>query len=201
MNRLKGTLAVLLALLLTAGAGLVASLYLGRQPPSPAESSRLWDVAPASVVSLTVRGADGSLVHLEQDEVHTWHLVSPVSAPADQKRLDWLVDELAHLEPLERLEPDQVDLAQAGLLSPTAILTIGLRGGEERVMEIGKPGPGGLVYYVRVGDRMYLCAWDVVERVLRLLTIPPLPPETTPTPQLPGAVDPPENGETSPVET
>ncbi|MGB9723826.1 MAG: DUF4340 domain-containing protein [Chloroflexia bacterium] len=181
-HRPRTALAVLLALALAAGAGLAVYLYeVGRPAPPPAVR-RVWEVSPAYVVSLTLRGADGTVLRLEQDEVHAWHIVAPFSAEADQKRVDWLVDEVAHLEPVERPDPDRVDLARAGLLSPTAVLTIGLRGGGERTMEIGRPGPGGLVYYVRVEGTVYLCAWDVVERVLRLLTIPPLPPGTTPTP-------------------
>ncbi len=182
MSRPKIVLAVVLALVLVAGAVLVLYPYLAGQPAPASEARRIWDVAPAQVASLTVRGTDGTFLHLEKDEVHTWHITAPFSAEADQKRVDWLVDELAHLEPLAQPDPAQVNLTQAGLLTPTAVLTIGLRDGEERTMEIGRPGPGGLVYYVRVGGTIYLCAWDVVERVLRLLTIPPLPPGATPVP-------------------
>lgn len=182
MGRPKVVLAVVLALVLSGGAGLTVYLYLAGRPSPPPEAQRIWDVAPARVVSLTIRGADGTFLRLEKDEVHIWHITAPFSAEADQKRVDWLVDELAHLKPLARPDPTQVDLARAGLMTPTAFLTVGLRDGEERTMEIGRPGPGGLVYYVRAGGTVYLCAWDVVERVLRLMTIPPLPPEAAPTP-------------------
>ncbi len=182
MGRPKIALAIVLALVLGVGAGLVLYLYLAGRPSSTSESRRIWDVTPAQVVSFTLRGNDDTVLRLEKDELHIWHIVVPFSAEADQKRMDWLVDDLARLEPLEQPDPDRVDPVRSGLLTPTAVLTLGLRSGEERRMEIGRPGPGGLVYYVRVNGTIYLCAWDVVERVLRLLTIPPILPETTPRP-------------------
>lgn len=182
MSRPKVVLAVMLALSLVVGAVLVLRLDLAsRSLPAP-EARRIWDVAPARVVSLTILGTNGTFLRLEKDELYIWHITAPFSAEADQKRVNWLVDELAHLEPLEQPDPAQVDLARTGLLTPTAVLTVGLRDGEKRTMEIGRPGPGGLVYYVRVGGIIYLCAWDAIERVLRLLTIPPVPPEATPGP-------------------
>ncbi len=180
MGRPKIGLAVVLALVLVTGAVWVLRPYLAGRPPPSSEARRIWDVAPARVVSLTIRGADGASLRLEKDEVHLWHIAAPFSAEADQKRVNWLVDELSHLEPLAQPDPTQVDMARAGLLTPTAVLIVGLHGGEKRTMEIGRPGPGGLVYYVRVGETIYLCAMDVIERVLRLLSIPPLPPEATP---------------------
>lgn len=180
MGRPKVVLAVMLALLLVVGVVLVLRLYLAGRPSPTSVARRIWEVPPARVTFLTIRGADGVFLRLEKDEVYVWHITAPFSATADQKRVDWLVDELAHLEPLERPDPTRLDLARAGLLTPTAVLTVGLRNGEERTMEIGRPGPGGLVYYVRVDGAVYLCAWDVVERILRLLTIPPLPPGATP---------------------
>lgn len=171
MKQQQTMAAVLVALFLVLA--LVVVLIQGAtEKPTPAEQ-RIWDWTPGAVAALTARSAEGTSA-MRKDTLGTWHLVEPPLGPADQNRLNWLVEDLAHLETVRRFAPGQVQPAEAGLDAPAFTLTIELRGGQEHMLEVGQLAPTGLYYYVRADGAIHLCPYDVIERAMRLVTIPPV---------------------------
>lgn len=150
------------------------------RPQEEPEPKRVWDLKPALVVSLEVSEAGYETYRMERDEFGAWRIVAPSSGEADHKRLNLLVDELAALEFYRRFSLGEVSAEDIGLLAPIGTVTVGLQGGSEIVLEIGAPGPQPYTYYVRVGEVVYLCPSDPLERALKVVRFPPVPPPPTP---------------------
>lgn len=172
MKRQQTMAAVMVAVLLVLA--LVVVLMETSRPAAEPAAQRVWDLQPGQVGALSARGTDGISYSMQKDALGTWHLVEPALGQADQSRLNWLVEDLAHLESVRQFAAGEIVPAEAGLEPPAFTLVVGLRGGGEHVLEVGNLAPTGFYYYTRVDGVVHLCAYDVVERVMRLVTTPPL---------------------------
>jgi hypothetical protein len=172
--------AIALSVLLVAG--LVFLLVRSSQQSEPEPPTQpLSFILMKDVVCFTVRGADGSETRLERDTLNEWYIVAPIAGKADQNLVTWLLADLLGIVSSNAAPVSEMDLDYAGLITPTATIILGLDNGEEHAIQIGLPEPRYFAYFVRIGDRVYLFPWDVVDRAVRWIDVMPLPPEPTPT--------------------
>jgi len=150
-------------------------------PQDKAPTRPLSTIQMNEVVRITVRGADGSVTRLERDALNEWYLVAPISARAEQQMVTLLLADLLAVESSNPAPADKIDLAYAGLVTPTGTIVLGLRSGAEQTLEVGLTEPRYMAYFVRLGDSVYLFPWDLVERAMRWLTVMPAPAAPTPT--------------------
>ena len=181
MRRQGTTAAIVVAVFLV----LAAAVYLvefRRPTPEPTPLYEpLWPALTADQISrVSVHGALGLTCTIERDSQGIWQLLAPTRAEADQDRAQRLARDLARLPTYRRFSPEEVDLAEFGLITPTATIVIGLGSGEEYVLQVGAESPKGNSYYVRWGDQLHLCPRGPVGEALETLTRPLLPPTPEP---------------------
>jgi hypothetical protein len=181
MKRWQLIVAFALAALLVAALAFVLVRSNQQKPaPAPTPTQPLSFILMKDVVRFTVRGADGSETRLERDAVNDWYVVAPISAKADQNLVTWLLADLLRVESSNAAPAAAIDLAYAGLVTPTATIVLGLRTGEEHAIQIGLTEPRYMAYFVRLGDSVYLFPWDVVDRAVRWIDVMPVPAVKTP---------------------
>jgi len=117
MKRQQTMAAVLLAVFLVLA--LVVVAVRSQPEESKPAAQRIWDLTLGAVAALTARGSEGVSYTMRKDTLGTWSMVEPPLGPADQNRLNWLTEDLAHLETVRRFSPGQVEPAEAGLDAPT----------------------------------------------------------------------------------
>jgi len=181
MRRQLTTTAIIVAVFLV----LAAAVYLvefRRPAPEPTPLYEpLWPALTVDQISrVTVQGALGLTCAIERDGQGIWQLLAPIQATADQDRAGRVVYDLANLLTYRHFAPEEVDLKEFGLITPTATIVMGLEGGEERILRVGAESPKGNTYYVLWGDQVHLCPRGPIGEILEVLTKPPLPPTASP---------------------
>lgn len=145
-----------LALLAVAGAA-VAIAFFGVEKPRRSEEARketeekLVVLDPAHVVRITVV-AKGGTVGLGRAPGQPWRVVAPVEAPADAFAVQSLLDAVTGLKRLSRVADPGASLAEYGLDSPRAKVTLSVEGGGEESVALGTDNPFDSSVYVRVGQ-------------------------------------------------
>lgn len=173
--------APLLAVLMVAALAVVLIRSRG-QPPEPSTPPKpLSDIKMSEVMRLTVRKTDGRECRLELNDQGVWFAVAPVVARANQNYVVWYLEDLLSSESSNPQPLSKVDLAKAGLVTPTLTIMVGTRDGGERTLEVGAFASQYLSYYVRIGQQVWLLPFHLVDRAARMLEAPPLEPQPTPT--------------------
>lgn len=114
-------------------------------PPEP-----LWEVQSSDVADLRIDDLDeGRAVEVRRREEGGWEVVSPQGAVLGDDVVEMAVIWLASPRPRAVLSPGG-NLADYGLAPPVARITLSLRDGSSRVLEVGGATPGGTTTYVRL---------------------------------------------------
>lgn len=122
--------------------------YLGPADPTrdEAESAEVWSVQADQVTEIRmVREADTFVVKREGDE---WQISEPYVGVGDTYRIRDLINDLSDVHygrPLEGINADDVGLG----VVPTAVVTLKMLDGSEKVLTIGDAAPTGQRTYVR----------------------------------------------------
>jgi hypothetical protein len=110
----------------------------------------LWEVDAGQIVGILVEDlTTGETVDLELHEDGTWVVNLPEGGSITSERAQQAVDWLAAPRPRTSI-PDPGDLLDFGLAQPVNRVTIHLRDGSTRVLEVGAETPTGTTQYVRV---------------------------------------------------
>jgi hypothetical protein len=167
---------------------LLAYVYFGElRRPAPADTALTPTplpilIAPADqVVGLTVRGS-GKETRLTRPAGGEWKLEAPQPGPADNTRVNQLLDRLATLNPTRSLT-DTTSLEDYGLAQPALEVTLTLADGSTQVLQVGSENPQQTAYYAQVQGRpgVHLIAALTAESAKQMLDTPPVPPTPTPT--------------------
>ncbi len=194
----KGTLITLVVFILLMG----LAFYLNQNPlpkaavltPSPtAASQALAGWQSADIVSVDVKG-DAGAETITQAADGSWKL-SGSSDPVSAAQVESLRSQLAAMQVVTSLDAS-VSPESVGLTSPTSIITLRNKAGEQRVLRIGKPVPTGSGYYVQVDTHpAVVISQEAINAVLQLLkpgallAIPPTPDQAL-TPVIPATPTP-----------
>ncbi len=151
--------------------------------PTPTAIS-LWEMSPTDVIQLDISGPDGRTRLVRAGEA-PWDLVNlatEAKQPADDARVDRIVDTLARLQ-ATRVFTNTPALAEYGLATPAWRADIHLQDGRVKTLRWGDQTPQGTAYYVKQeeGGTVYVIAAFAIEDLERLVREPAYPPTPTPT--------------------
>lgn len=137
--------------------------------------SPLWTTTPADIQSLKLEDMEtGQVVEAHRDPQSGWALDQPTGL-ADSGRLEMAADSLLGPIPSDSLA--SANLKDFGLASPHQRVTITLKDGSIRVLEIGSTAPTGSVVYVKdpaLGNTVYFLDSSGLADVTGLLDNPPI---------------------------
>ncbi len=182
------------------GAVLAFALWWTKARPSASEQAEatptpepLWQLAASEVAALQIDDlALGRAVEVNRREEGGWEVVSPLGASLDDAAVEMAVTWLESPRPRAVLSPEGA-LTDYGLDQPQARITVRLRDGSSRVLEVGGETPSGTTTYVRLPGTaaVYVVSKYGLSQVLSLVesafapTETPteeVPPEATPSP-------------------
>ena len=131
------------------------ALYIGRHPETP-KFHKLFDLAPADIVKIEMRGPARDLV-IVRGAPGLWRIVKPITTAADPGAVDTLADAIANLEVVDTVDQDVQnvsDLANFGLANPSVTVIVTTK--DQRVMPgimVGGDSPLGAATYVKTTDQ------------------------------------------------
>jgi len=158
----------------------------------------IWEMEASEIVQLDISGPDGQ-TRLVRKDGQSWSLIDPTTGaemPADNDRLDRIVNSLVHLQ-ARRVLTGTLDLAEYGLDEPKWRLDLKLQDGTKQTLQWGDPTPRKSDYYVKRNEenRVYIVAAYIIEDMEHLVREPAYAPTPTPTPtSTPGATTPSSEG-------
>ena len=154
----------------------------GVEPTTTAENLWILNADQLEIVRL-VDQTDGGLLVVQRDPQSGWRMLAPRIGEADAGRIELAVAWLLAPAIRESLE-NPGDLAPFGLDPPQAEVTVILRDGSSRSLDVGRLDPTGSVYYVRLPESSIVAMVSRygVDDLLGLIEDPPYLPET-PTPE------------------
>jgi len=139
---------------------------------------------PAEARSLLLaRPATEQITGLRYDEdTSGWYVVGESAQPAEESSVALLVSYLSDLSAQRVLTGTLDSLAGYGLDPAEMVVTVGLRSGQEVVVEIGAETVSGATHYARVpgADLVYTISSYVGDRVSSFIDTPPYRPTPTP---------------------
>jgi len=144
---------------------------------------QLWSLTADQIETLRlVNLSSGRLLVVRRDPLAGWQMTAPRIVEADSGRIEMALGWLLAPDVRQSLE-DPGDLSAFGLEPPQARLTVLLKDGASRTLEVGRIDPTGSVYYVRLpgGSAVALVSRYGVDDLLGLIEDPPYLP-ATPTP-------------------
>lgn len=136
---------LLFALWLVKGRPAGSSVAEATPTPEP-----LWQVEGTEVASLRVEDLSaGRALEVRRREEGGWEVLRPAGGALGDDAIEMAVTWLESPRPRAVLSPGD-DLAVYGLDQPHARITLILRGGPSRVLEVGSDTPSGTTTYVRL---------------------------------------------------
>jgi hypothetical protein len=106
-----------------------------------------------AVTSLEVVGPEGSYT-AAKGEQDAWAFTQPLATAADRWSVDRLLGSLESLR-MESIAAEAAkDLKPFGLVKPTRVVTLGLKDGNKKVLEIGSAAPEGKLYAREAGSTL-----------------------------------------------
>ncbi len=161
----------------------------------------LWEVGADQILGIVVEDlTTGETVDLELQDDGTWVVNQPEEGSITSDRAQQAVDWLAAPRPRTTI-PNPGDLLAFGLTEPVNRVTVRLRDGSSRVLEVGAETPTGTTRYVQLPGRPDVLVVSVygLDDVLGLLT--DVPPTPTATATASATAEGPEVGPTSGIPT
>jgi len=200
----RSTWIVLLLLVLVVGAYFLIknkqeSNTTDEVTPTATAEAFLITEADGTLESLSV--SDGTFTFLMQRGTYNaWEIVLPEPGTADLALASAVETQVSDLRIVSRIETPPA-LADMGLDKPAYTFEFKFEGGATRTVEIGNLTPTGSGYYARVNrDTVCVVSTAGIDALANLLTAPPYPPTSTPTPE-PTATATPETTGTPTLET
>ncbi len=145
--RLRNTIVVLVLLAVVGGYALV--VLLGSRP---VPAATLYKLAARDISHLDLRYPDREL-ELARNPDHTWRIVKPLKADADQSAVDSLTHAIAQAQLTKTIEENPASLAPFGLDRPSVVVTITSdKGGALPALDVGKMSPVGGGAYVKLAS-------------------------------------------------
>ncbi len=134
--------------------GLVGALWwAGEAPVSRDEAATvpMWAFSPDDVVAGTVVTGDGTVRFERVDGA--WALTVPVSAPADEGRIDQVLRDLARNPMAQPVASAETNGEPYGLgATPEVSIALELTGGGRMDLQLGREAPAGYLTYARAPD-------------------------------------------------
>jgi hypothetical protein len=145
--RLRNTIIVLILLAIVGGYALV--VLLGSRP---APTATLYKVAAKDISRIDLRYPTRE-IELVRNPDHTWRIVKPIKADADQGAVDSLTQSIAQAQLSKTIEEKPAGLEPFGLDKPSVVVTISSdKGGALPALDIGKMSPVGGGAYVKLAN-------------------------------------------------
>jgi hypothetical protein len=145
--RLRNTIIVLI---LAAAVGAYALVVLLGSRPVPPPT--LYKVAAKDISHIDLRYPDRE-IELARNPDHTWRIVKPIKADADQTAIDGLTEAIAQAQISKTIEEKPESLEPFGLDKPSVVVTVTSdKGGALPVLDVGKTSPVGGGAYVKLAN-------------------------------------------------
>ncbi len=145
--RLRNTIIVLILLVIVGGYALV--VLLGSRP---APTATLYKVAAKDISRIDLRYPSRE-IELQRNPDHTWRIVKPIKADADQGAIDTLTQSIAQAQLSKTIAEKPASLAPFGLDQPSVVVTITSdKGGALPTLDVGKMSPIGNGAYVKLAN-------------------------------------------------
>lgn len=130
---------------------------------------------------IDIEARTGDQVAIERNEAGAWVLKQPVETEANQGSAEAAASQLSALRIISRPE---VAPAEAGLVEPSYVMTVKLKGGTVAVVRIGDLTPTNSGYYTNItgSDEVLIVGKTGLDALLTLLTSPPYVETQTPIP-------------------
>lgn len=145
--RLRNTIVVLILAAIVGGYALVV-LLASRPVPTPTLYKKL---SAKDISRIKLRYATKPEIELVRNPDHTWRIVKPINADADQGKIDGLTGSLAHAPLKKIIAKKPANLADFGLNKPSVVVTITSdKAGVLPKLEVGKLSPVGGGAYVKL---------------------------------------------------
>lgn len=131
----------------------------------------LWELRSSEVASLRIDDLEaGRVVEVMRRDEGGWEVLSPVGAALADDAVEMAVTWLESPRPRALLLPVG-SLADYGLDPPLARITVTMRDGSSRVLEVGAATPGGTTTYVRLpgGEALLVVSKYGLSQVLSLV--------------------------------
>lgn len=145
--RLRNTIIVLILLVVIGGYALV--VLLGSRP---VPTATLYKLTARDISHIDLRYPDREL-ELARNPDHTWRIVKPIKADADQSAIDSLTQAIAQAQLTKTIDEKPTSLAPFGLDKPALVLTVTSdKGGALPALDVGKMSPVGGGAYVKLAN-------------------------------------------------
>lgn len=147
--RLRNTIVVLILAAIVGGYALVV-LLASRPVPAPTLYKKL---SAKDISHIDLRYAAKPEIELIRNPDHTWRIVKPIKADADQGKIDGLTGTLANAPLKKTIAKKPASLAAFGLEKPSVVVTITSdKAGALPALEVGKLSPVGGGAYVKLAN-------------------------------------------------
>jgi len=152
--------------------------------PTTAPENYLFTSADGALQGLHIVDKQGNAFQMQRDSSGTWQIVLPTQGTADQGLAEAADTQVGALRILTTLD-NQLNLADAGLDSPTYTIELTFVSGTQHVLQVGMLTPINNGYYVRLdGGNLYVVSQPGIDALVGLITSPPFPATVTPVPTL-----------------
>jgi len=152
-------------------------------PPEPTPALALLSFDPLSqVAGVRLQDAEGRQVQVRLLEDQTWAVAGNAPRAADALAIRQVLNQLASLRVLSRVEAD-TPLQALGLNPPYMRIEFALAGGRSVALDVGAATPVGSGYYVRLdGGDPVVTAQYPLDALMAWLDTPPYAPTPSPEP-------------------
>jgi hypothetical protein len=149
--------------------------------PTPTSTQYLFSEDDGTLQGLQISDDNNQIVQLQHNSQGDWIITLPELSDADQALAEAAATQAAALRVISSLSA-QLDLTNAGLITPSYTIELSFDNDLKHVIQIGALTPSNSGYYVRTDDgALYVISQSGIDALLKLLTSPPYPATATPT--------------------
>jgi hypothetical protein len=187
----RSTWVALLVLVIVVG----VLLYLNRQKQTVKEMAQSFPTLPSRTVfgdlegavnRIQIQSASGKTVEMALNMQGDWDIILPIEGVAGGGVMEGAISQLDTMRFTSEIQ--DLALADIGLDQPQYILTLRLKAGGKRVIEVGDKTPSQTGYYIRLdGTRLLVVEADAIDSLLIMFEQPPYWETPTPSPTPLGA--------------
>lgn len=158
------------------------SITSSQPTPTAQGNNFLVTQADGTLQVLRITGTQNHIFQMQRDTGGAWVVIQPTSGTADQSLAAAAETQVGALRIVATLDK-QLNLADAGLDSPSYTIELTFSGGLKHIIQVGTLTPTSSGYYVRFdAGNLYVVSQAGIDALLNLLTAPPFPATVTPLP-------------------